>query len=64
MPSHLTFNTSAAEIMECVAGACDYKLAGTTEWKHSGPGDQFHVPANSSFEIKVVESYHYICHFG
>ena len=64
MPSHLTFNTAAAEIMECVAGACEYKLAGTTEWKHSGPGDKFHVPANSSFEIKVVESYHYICHFG
>jgi len=60
----LTFNTAAAEIMECVAGGCEYKVAGSNEWKTSGPGNQFSVPANSSFEIKVAEAYHYICHFG
>ena len=64
LPSHLTFNTAAPEIMECVAGACEYKLAGSDQWQHSGPGDKFNVGANSSFEIKVAESYHYICHFG
>ena len=64
LPSHLTFNTAAAEIMECVAGACAYKIAGTEQWLESGPGDKFSVPANSSFEIKVTEAYHYICHFG
>ncbi len=50
--------------MECVAGACEYKLAGTDAWVPSGPGQQFSVPANSSFEIRVREPYHYICHFG
>jgi uncharacterized protein YaiE (UPF0345 family) len=60
----LTFNTAAAEIMECVAGSCEYKVAGSNEWKTSGPGSQFSVPANSSFDIKVAEAYHYICHFG
>jgi uncharacterized protein YaiE (UPF0345 family) len=30
LPASLTFNTGAAEIMECVAGGCEYKLAGTT----------------------------------
>lgn len=64
LPSHLTFNTAAAEIMECVAGACEYKLAGTDTWQHAAAGDKFSVPANSSFEIKVTEAYHYICHFG
>lgn len=64
LPASLTFNTGAAEIMECVAGACEYKLAGTSEWKKSGPGDKFSVPANSSFDIRVGEAYHYICHFG
>lgn len=64
LPSQLTFNTGAAEIMECVAGSCEYKLAGTTEWKQSGPGDRFSIPANSSFDIRVTEPYHYICHFG
>jgi len=47
-----------------VAGACEYKLAGSDQWQHSGAGDEFSVAANSSFEIKVAESYHYICHFG
>ena len=60
----LTFNTATAEIMECVAGSCEYKVAGSNEWKTSGPSSQFSVPANSSFDIKVAEAYHYICHFG
>ena len=60
----LTFKTAAAEIMECVAGSCEYKVAGSNEWKTSEPGTQFSVPANSSFDIKVAQAYHYICHFG
>ena len=64
LPATLTFNTGAAEIMECVAGACEYKLAGSDTWLSSGPGERFSIPANSSFEIRVTEAYHYICHFG
>jgi uncharacterized protein YaiE (UPF0345 family) len=64
LPATLTFNTGVPEIMECVAGSCEYKLAGTDSWQKSGPGEKFSVPANSSFDIKVAEAYHYICHFG
>ena len=64
LPAQLTFNTGAPEVMECVAGGCEYKLAGTSEWKKSAAGEQFSVPGNSSFEIRVTEAYHYICHFG
>jgi uncharacterized protein YaiE (UPF0345 family) len=64
LPATLTFNTGAPEIMECVAGSCDYKLAGTEVWCKSVAGEQFSVPGNSSFEIRVTEPYHYICHFG
>ena len=64
LPATLTFNTGAAEIMECVGGGCEYKLAGSDEWKSSGPGERFSIPANSSFEIRVAEQYHYICHYG
>ena len=64
LPATLTFNTGAAEIMECVGGGCEYKLAGSDEWKSSGPGEQFSIPANSSFDIRVAEQYHYICHSG
>ncbi len=64
LPSTLTFNTGAPEIMECVAGSCEYKLKGTDTWVKSTAGTQFDVPGNSSFEIRVTEPYHYICHFG
>ena len=64
LPATLTFNTGAPEIMECVAGGCEYKLAGTDAWLKSGPGDKFSISGHSSFEIRVTEAYHYICHFG
>ncbi len=64
LPATLTFNTGAPEIMECVAGACEYKLAGSDAWVKSSAGEQFSIPGNSSFEIRVTETYHYICHFG
>ena len=64
LPATLTFNTGAPEIMECVAGSCEYKLPGTDAWVKSSAGDKFSVPGNSKFEIRVTEAYHYICHFG
>ena len=67
LPATLTFNTGAPEIMECSGGACEYKLAGTDVWVKSSEGEQFSIPGNSKFEIRVAEgfaAYHYICHFG
>ena len=67
LPSTLTFNTGAPEIMECVGGACEYKLAGSNAWVMSAEGEQFSVPGNTSFDIRVAQghaAYHYICHFG
>ena len=64
LPATLTFNTGAPEIMECVAVSCEYKLAGTDDWLTSVPGEKFSIPGNSSFDIRVLDAYHYICHFG
>jgi hypothetical protein len=65
LPSTLTFNTGAPEIMETVAGTCRVKLAGESEWKAYGAGQSFNVPGNSSFDIEVSgEPYHYVCHFA
>lgn len=64
LASTLTFNTGAPEIMECVAGSCEYKLSGSDAWFSSSPGEKFSVPGHSSFDIRVADAYHYICHFG
>ena len=65
LPSTLTFNTGAPEIMEGTAGRCEYLLSGSSGWVASGAGEKFSVPGNSSFQIRVSgEPYSYICHFG
>lgn len=67
LPATLTFNTGAPEIMECVAGSCEYKLASSEVWLQSGPGETFSIPGNTKFDIRLpegVQAYHYICHFG
>ena len=64
LPATLTFNTGAPEIMECVGGSCEYRLAGSDQWVRSSAGERFSIPANSKFDIRVTEPYHYICHFG
>ena len=67
LPATLTFNTGAPEIMECVAGSCEYKLDGSEVWVKSSEGEQFSVPGNAKFQIRVTEgfdAYHYVCHFG
>ena len=68
LPSELTFNTGAPEVMEGVGGSCRVRLKGAdgqpSNWKDYGPGESFNVPGNSSFEITCDEAYHYVCHFG
>lgn len=64
LAASLTFGTGAPEIMECVAGACQYRLAGTDNWLSCSPGERFSVPGQSSFDIRVDDAFHYICHYG
>jgi len=40
------------------------QVSGSDAWVKSGAGEQFSVPGNSKFDIRVTEAYHYICHFG
>lgn len=64
LPATLTFGTAAAEIMECVAGTCEYKLDGSDSWQTCKAGESFHITANSKFDIRVEQAFHYICHYA
>lgn len=64
LPATLTFGTAAAEIMECVAGACEYRLDGVEDWRSCKVGESFQIPANSKFDIRVEQAFHYICHYA
>ena len=64
LPSSLTFNTGAPEIMEGVGGSCRVRLKGESDWVTYGAGQSFNVPGNSSFDIACDAPYHYVCHFA
>ena len=64
LAAELTFGTAAPEVMECVAGSCEYLLAGASAWASCQPGQRFSVPGDSSFQIRVADAFHYICHYG
>ena len=64
LPSTLTFNTGAPEIMEIIGGQCKVRLKDQTEWTTYTEGQSFSVPGDSSFDIQAVSDTHYVCHFG
>ncbi len=65
LPSSLTFNTGAPEIMETISGSCRVRLQGQTEWQTYAAGQSFKAPGNSSFDIEVSgEPYQYVCYYG
>ena len=64
LPSSLKFNTGAPEVMELVEGECRVRLAGSDAWTTYAGGQSFDVPANSSFDIEVSKTLHYVCHFN
>ena len=64
LPATLTFGTAVPEIMECVHGGCEYRLAGSDSWQRCSAGESFSIPGDSSFDIRVEEAFHYICHYG
>lgn len=63
-PASLTFGTAAPEVMELNAGTCRIKLAGEKEWTSYSAGESFSVPGDSSFDIEVIETLGYVCHYG
>lgn len=62
-PSTLTFKTGVAEIMELNAGTCRIRLQGEENWNTYTGGQQFNIPANTSFDIETLETLDYVCHF-
>ncbi len=63
-PGTYTFNTQAPERMEIIYGNCVVKVAGQTAVSTYTAGQEFRVPGNSSFEIKVDQEWaEYICSF-
>ena len=61
LPGEYTFNTQAAEIMEMMSGELEIRLPGEKEFKTLHTPETFHVPANSSFDLKIKTVTDYCC---
>ena len=64
LPSTLTFNTGAPEIMELLQGRCRVRMAGSDAWQEYAGGESFNVAGDSAFDIETLENLHYVFHFG
>lgn len=61
MPGEYTFGTQKAEHMEIIGGKVEVLLSGDSNWETISEGEYFEVPADSSFDIKVLEITDYCC---
>lgn len=63
-PGLYRFSTEAPEVLHVLAGHARYKLTDDAEWRDVQTGESFHVPANSQFDIEVIELLDYACSYG
>src|SRR4030067_1332404 len=64
LPSTLTFNVGAPELMEITSGTCRVKIGDEIGFKTYAAGDQFSVAANSRLVSEANEVVNYVCSFG
>lgn len=62
-PGEYEFGTADREIMHVVSGALEVQLPGSTDWETFSQGDQFRIPANSKFKLKVSVDTAYLCEY-
>ncbi len=64
MAGEYEFGTAAEEVMEILGGDMDACLPGETEFRNYAKGQQFTVPANSKFQLKVKSYADYCCSYN
>lgn len=57
------FGTAGPELMKVVSGVLTVRLPGESDWKAFAAGDEFRVPANSKFALKVGAPASYLCRY-
>ena len=63
LPGEYQFGTDAPELMQIQAGALEVLLPGSDQWLTVTAGEQFAVPSNSSFSLKVHSVTDYCCSY-
>lgn len=62
-PGEYEFGTGAPELMVVIRGALTVQLPGAAEWQTFSAGQEFNVPGNSKFQLKVATDTVYLCEY-
>jgi uncharacterized protein YaiE (UPF0345 family) len=60
-PGEYEFGTSTVEYMTVVSGKMTVLLPGETEWQDFKPHDEFVVPKDSKFKLRIDNDSAYLC---
>lgn len=63
LPGKYEFSTSDKEIMEILSGDIEVRISESEGWKSFSGGDQFEVPAKSTFSLNVKAVTDYCCSY-
>ncbi len=63
LPGEYDFNTADKELMEIISGNLEVLLSDAQGWKTIAGGEEFEVPAQSKFSLKVKSLTDYCCSF-
>ena len=63
LPGEYEFNTESKELMEITSGKLNLKIKGDNDWTLITEGNDFRIPENSSFKVKVLELVNYVCSY-
>jgi len=63
LPGAYEFGTTAAEVMEVLAGEMTVKLPGSDAWQTFKAGEAFNVPANAKFGLRITVVADYCCSY-
>ncbi len=63
LPGEYTFNTADEEIMEILDGDVEVLLPDSVQWQKIKGGEDFTVPANAKFTVKIHTPTDYCCSF-
>lgn len=63
LPGEYTFGTEKAEIMHMTNGEAEVLLPGEKEWRTVKAGEDFHIPANSSYQFHCTVVCEYLCDY-
>ena len=62
-PGEYESGTGAPEVMVVIRCALTVLLPGSSDWQTFAAGQEFNVPGNSKFQLKVAQDTAYLCEY-